>query len=95
MISGDAPISSFLPVRFHREFLDVLSDLKYGDTSSLSTVKAYCSELYGLLNACKSDPVSLELVSNSLQALVEQVKETYRGKINPTFSTSLPFLPGH
>ena len=52
MVSGDAPMSAFLPVRFHQEFLSVLNDLKFGDTSSLSTVKDYCSELHQLLKAC-------------------------------------------
>ncbi len=52
MVSGDAPMSAFLPVRYHAEFLSVLNDLKFGETSSLNTIKDYCSELHQLLKAC-------------------------------------------
>ncbi len=82
MISGDAPLSAFIPCRFHRAFLDVLNDLKFGDLGSMDTVKSYCSELYNLLKVCSSNNQDIELlieVCNFLQSLVATIQDWFKG----------------
>ena len=81
MISGDNPLVAFLPTRYHREFQEVLHDLRFGDTSSLSGVKKYCSELHRLLQVSSAEATVLSQVVAFLQTLLDQVKDMFKGNI--------------
>ena len=80
MICGDPPLTAFIPYRFNRPFLDVLKDLKDGDTSSLHTVNQYCSDLHKLLAVCSTEVEVLSLVCDFLEGLVESIQRCHQGE---------------
>ena len=80
MIAGDNPLVSFLPMKYHRELLLVLSDLKTGDKSSLNLVKGQCSELHSLLQNLLEDTEALQEACLFFEGLIRRIEDTFRGK---------------
>ena len=69
-ISGDTALTAFIPLRYHREFLDVLKDIQYGDDSSLYLVKRYCGDLHSMLRAVLPHPELRKTICEFLNGLV-------------------------